>query len=46
VRLDDERAVSVDQLVTALPRGTRAVVSGDHGTAASSPEFTAAIVDS
>jgi pimeloyl-ACP methyl ester carboxylesterase len=42
---DDERAVSVDQLVAALPRGTKAVVPGDHGTAASSPELAAAIVD-
>lgn len=42
---DDERAASLDQLVTALPWGTRAVVPGDHGTAISSPEFTAAIVD-
>lgn len=42
---DDERAVSVDQLVAALPRGTQALVPGDHGTAASSPELAAAIVD-
>jgi pimeloyl-ACP methyl ester carboxylesterase len=42
---DDERAVSVDQLVAALPRGTQAFVPGDHGTAASSPELAAAIVD-
>jgi pimeloyl-ACP methyl ester carboxylesterase len=42
---DDERAVSVDQLVAALPRGNRAVVPGDHGTAASSPELATAIVD-
>lgn len=42
---DDERAVSVDQLVAALPRGTRAVVPGDHGSAASSPELAAAIAD-
>ncbi|HZE32416.1 MAG TPA: alpha/beta hydrolase, partial [Actinoallomurus sp.] len=42
---EDERAVSVDQLVAALPRGTGAVVPGDHGTAASSPELAAAIVD-
>jgi len=41
---DDERAASLDQLVEALPRGTRAVVPGDHRTAASSPELTAAIV--
>ena len=42
---DDERAVSVDQLVAALPRGSRAVVPGNHETAASSPELTAAIAD-
>jgi pimeloyl-ACP methyl ester carboxylesterase len=41
---DDERAASLDQLVEALPRGTRAVVPGDHRTAASSPDLTAAIV--
>jgi pimeloyl-ACP methyl ester carboxylesterase len=42
---DDERAASVDQLVAALPRGTRGVVPGDHGTAAAAPELGAAIVD-
>ncbi|MGH3377824.1 MAG: alpha/beta fold hydrolase [Actinoallomurus sp.] len=42
---DDERAASTDQLVAALPRGTRAFVPGDHGTAASSPELATAIVD-
>jgi pimeloyl-ACP methyl ester carboxylesterase len=42
---DDERAASADQLVTALPRGTRAVVPGDHWSATSSPELAAAIVD-
>jgi pimeloyl-ACP methyl ester carboxylesterase len=42
---DDERAVSADQLVATLPKGVRAVVPGDHGTAASSPELAAAIVD-
>jgi pimeloyl-ACP methyl ester carboxylesterase len=42
---DDERVVSVDQLVAALPRGTRAMVPGDHSTAVSSPELAAAIVD-
>lgn len=42
---DDERAASVDRLVAALPRGTRAMVPGDHRTAVSSPEFTAVIVD-
>jgi pimeloyl-ACP methyl ester carboxylesterase len=42
---DDERAVSVDQLVAALPRGTKAMVPGDHKTAASVPELAAAITD-
>ena len=42
---DDERAVSVDQLVAALPQGTRAMVPGDHGTAVSSPELVTAILD-
>lgn len=42
---DDERAKSADQLVAALPRGTGAVVPGDHRTAAVAPEFIAAIVD-
>jgi pimeloyl-ACP methyl ester carboxylesterase len=41
---DDERVTSVDQLVAALPRGTRAVVPGDHRTTAAAPEFVAAIV--
>lgn len=42
---DDERAASADQLVAALPRGTRAVVPGDHGTAAAAPELATAIVN-
>lgn len=42
---DDERATSADQLVAALPRGTRAVVPGDHRTAATSPELADAITD-
>jgi pimeloyl-ACP methyl ester carboxylesterase len=42
---DDERVRSADQLVAALPRGVRAVVPGDHRTAAAAPEFVAAIVD-
>lgn len=45
VGADDERAASVDQLVAALPRGTRAVVPGDHSTAVAAPELVAAIVD-
>jgi pimeloyl-ACP methyl ester carboxylesterase len=42
---DDERAVSSDQLVAALPRGTGAMVPGDHRTAASTPELATAIAD-
>jgi pimeloyl-ACP methyl ester carboxylesterase len=42
---DDERADSAGQLVAALPRGTLAVVPGDHRTAAAAPELLAAIVD-
>ncbi|GAB2865891.1 alpha/beta fold hydrolase [Actinoallomurus bryophytorum] len=42
---DDERAASVDELVTALPLGTKAMVPGDHKTAVATPEFVAAIVD-
>jgi pimeloyl-ACP methyl ester carboxylesterase len=45
VGADDERAASADQLVAALPRGTWAVVPGDHSTAAAAPELAAAIVD-
>jgi len=45
VGADDERAASADQLVAALPRGTRAVVPGDHSTAAAAPELAAAIAD-
>ena len=42
---DDERADSADELVAVLPRSTRAMVPGDHRTAAAAPEFVAAIVD-
>jgi pimeloyl-ACP methyl ester carboxylesterase len=45
VGADDERAASVDELVAALPHGTRAVVPGDHGAAVAAPELTAAIVE-
>lgn len=41
----DERAASAEALAAALPRGTHAVVPGDHGTAATAPELTAAIAD-
>ncbi|MFI7403856.1 alpha/beta fold hydrolase [Streptomyces sp. NPDC049541] len=42
---DDERSATADQLAAALPKGTGAVVPGDHGTAAGGPELTAAILD-
>jgi pimeloyl-ACP methyl ester carboxylesterase len=42
---DDERADSADDLVAALPHGTRAVLPGDHRTAAAAPEFVTAIAD-
>ncbi|MEY9931978.1 pimeloyl-ACP methyl ester carboxylesterase [Catenulispora sp. GP43] len=42
---EDERAVSVDELVAALPRAMKATMPGDHGRAASAPEFVAAMVD-
>ncbi|MEV6117769.1 hypothetical protein AB0L59_36210 [Streptomyces sp. NPDC052109] len=45
VGADDVRAAPADELVPALPRGTRAVVPGDHRTAAGGPELVAAIVD-
>lgn len=45
VGADDERAATADELVAALPRGVRAEVPGDHGTAIAAPELTAAIVD-
>jgi pimeloyl-ACP methyl ester carboxylesterase len=42
---DDERAASAEALAAALPRGTHAVVAGDHGAAAVTPELAAAITD-
>ena len=42
---EDERAVSADDLVAALPYGVRAVLPGDHRTAVLAPEFVAAVVD-
>jgi len=42
---DDERAATADQLAAALPRGTGAVVPGDHETAAGTPELAAAILE-
>ena len=42
---EDERAVSADQLAAALQHGSRAVLPGDHRTAATSPELVAAFVD-
>jgi pimeloyl-ACP methyl ester carboxylesterase len=45
VGADDERAASAEQLAATLPHATHVVVPGDHGTAISSPEFVAAIVE-
>jgi pimeloyl-ACP methyl ester carboxylesterase len=42
---EDERAESLGELVAALPLATEATVPGDHGRAASTPEFVAAVVD-
>jgi pimeloyl-ACP methyl ester carboxylesterase len=42
---EDERAESFEALVAALPRATAATMPGDHGKAASAPEFVAAIID-
>ncbi|MYS22160.1 alpha/beta hydrolase fold [Streptomyces sp. DvalAA-14] len=42
---DDERAGTVDQLVAALPSGTRAALPGDHRTAPATPEFVTAIAE-
>ncbi|WP_051940587.1 alpha/beta fold hydrolase [Phaeacidiphilus oryzae] len=43
---EDERAVSAEELVAALPAGVGpAWVPGDHGTAPASAEFTAAVAD-
>jgi pimeloyl-ACP methyl ester carboxylesterase len=41
----DERAVSGQQLADAFPHGTYAEIPGDHGTAATSPELSAAMRD-
>ena len=45
VGADDERAATADDLAAALPHGGRAVVPGDHATAATAPELTTAILD-
>jgi pimeloyl-ACP methyl ester carboxylesterase len=42
---EDERAESVDALVAALPRASKVMVPGDHGTAVSAPEFVAAVLE-
>jgi hypothetical protein len=42
---EDERSESVDALVEALPNATRATMPGDHGRAASAPEFVAAMLE-
>jgi hypothetical protein len=45
VGADDERATTADQLAAAPAHGNRAVVPGDHGTAAGAPDLAAAILD-
>ena len=42
---DDERAHSAAELAAALPRGTLAVLPGNHATAPAAPEFVAAFVE-
>ncbi|MEU4746211.1 alpha/beta fold hydrolase, partial [Actinosynnema sp. NPDC023658] len=42
---DDELATRPDVLADAIPDARLLVIPGDHGTAADSPEFRAAIVD-
>jgi pimeloyl-ACP methyl ester carboxylesterase len=42
---EDERAESVDDLVTALPQATKIMVPGDHGGALADPKFLAAVLD-
>jgi pimeloyl-ACP methyl ester carboxylesterase len=42
---EDERSESVDALVEALPNATKATMPGDHGRAASTPEFVAAMLE-
>lgn len=41
---EDERLESVDALVKALPNAVKVTVPGDHGRAASTPEFVAAVL--
>jgi hypothetical protein len=41
---EDERAGSGPDLAAALPHGSYAEISGDHGTAAGSPELIAAML--
>ncbi|MCX3061635.1 alpha/beta fold hydrolase [Streptomyces beihaiensis] len=42
---EDARAASAADLAEALPHAERAVLPGDHGTAAAAPELTAALID-
>jgi pimeloyl-ACP methyl ester carboxylesterase len=42
---EDERAASGQQLADALPHGRYTEIPGDHGTAATSPELIAAMLD-
>ncbi|MEU0602666.1 alpha/beta fold hydrolase [Streptomyces sp. NPDC006393] len=41
---EDQRAATADRLASLLPHGSRAVVPGNHWTAAVAPELTEAIV--
>jgi len=41
---EDERLESIDALVDALPNATKVTMPGDHGRAASTPEFVAAML--
>lgn len=42
---EDERLESIDALVDALPNATKVTMPGDHGRAASTPEFVAAMLE-
>jgi pimeloyl-ACP methyl ester carboxylesterase len=41
----DSRSASAGELAALLPAGRLVLVPGDHGTALSAPEFTAAVLD-
>lgn len=42
---EDERLESIDALVEALPNAIKVTLPGDHGRAASTPEFVAAMLE-